>query len=310
MWNWEEAGRRFPAGRLVTGAVTAHRPFGVFVDLGDPGATGLVQIPEFLDGGRMTAEQYPPVGTPVTAIVLGHTDVARRQVWLGMRPTVLRAAGAGMTEHEWRACTTPVAMLEYLRGRATERKLRLFACACEREYLRNRPDLGDGGIVRRLTAVTERYVDGAATYAEWDAVRSCVHGMFHATDPNFHAAHASEGAEGAAGWYDQPPDGSPNYPQRFDQLRYQAGVLRDLVGNPFAPPALDPAWRTEAVVGLARGVYEDRAFDRLPVLADALEDAGCDDGDVLAHCRGPGPHARGCWVVDLILGKNDTAVGG
>jgi hypothetical protein len=57
------------------------------------------------------------------------------------------------------------------------------------------------------------------------------------------------------------------------------------------------------VRGLAEGIYADRAFDRLPILADALEEAGCTDAEVLAHCRGPGPHVRGCWVVDLILGK-------
>jgi hypothetical protein len=79
----------------------------------------------------------------------------------------------------------------------------------------------------------------------------------------------------------------------------------ELFGNPFNPVTLDPAWRTEAVVGLAAGIYADRAFDRLPALAAALEAAGCADADVLGHCRGPGPgpHARGCWVVDLLLGK-------
>ncbi|MBN9521069.1 hypothetical protein J0H58_21550 [bacterium] len=79
--------------------------------------------------------------------------------------------------------------------------------------------------------------------------------------------------------------------------------MRDIFGNPFRPVALDPAWRTEAVVALAAGIYADRAFERLPVLADALEDAGCDHADVLTHCRGAGPHVRGCWVVDLFLGK-------
>jgi hypothetical protein len=78
----------------------------------------------------------------------------------------------------------------------------------------------------------------------------------------------------------------------------------ELVGpNPFRPISFDPSWRTEAVVGLARGMYESRDFGPMPVLADALEDAGCADADVLAHCRGPGPHVRGCWVVDLVLGK-------
>ena len=64
------------------------------------------------------------------------------------------------------------------------------------------------------------------------------------------------------------------------------------------------SWLTSTVVGLADAIYADRAFDRLPILADALEEAGCDHPNVPAHCRGPGPHARGCWVVDLLLGKS------
>jgi uncharacterized protein DUF6331 len=67
--------------------------------------------------------------------------------------------------------------------------------------------------------------------------------------------------------------------------------------------SLDPNWRTSTVLALAQGIYDERAFDRLPILADALEDAGCDNEEMLAHCRGAGPHARGCWVVDLVLGK-------
>jgi hypothetical protein len=78
---------------------------------------------------------------------------------------------------------------------------------------------------------------------------------------------------------------------------------RCIFGNPFRPATLDPSWRTETVVALARGIYDDRAFDRLPILADALQDAGCDNDDVLNHCRDAYPHARGCWVVDLVLGK-------
>ncbi len=78
-------------------------------------------------------------------------------------------------------------------------------------------------------------------------------------------------------------------------------ICADLGGVPATP--FDPGWRTEAVVGLASGMDERRDFGPMPVLADALEDAGCADADVLAHCRGPGPHVRGCWVVDLVLGK-------
>ena len=87
------------------------------------------------------------------------------------------------------------------------------------------------------------------------------------------------------------------------QRTTQTAFVRDIFGNPFRPVALDPAWLTSDVLLLARGVYADRAFDRMPILADALQDAGCANEDVLAHCRGDGPHVRGCWVVDLLLGK-------
>jgi hypothetical protein len=83
----------------------------------------------------------------------------------------------------------------------------------------------------------------------------------------------------------------------------QANLLRDIFGDPFRPVAFDPAWRSEAAVALARAAYEAGNFTLLPILADALEEAGCDHPDVLAHCRGPGPHVRGCWVVDGVLGK-------
>jgi hypothetical protein len=89
---------------------------------------------------------------------------------------------------------------------------------------------------------------------------------------------------------------------RDEHLDLQAAVFRDIVGNPFRPPAFDRRWRSEDTLGLARAIYADRAFARLPLLADALMDAGCDDGALLAHCRSVGPHARGCWAVDLVLG--------
>jgi hypothetical protein len=80
-------------------------------------------------------------------------------------------------------------------------------------------------------------------------------------------------------------------------------LLSDIFGNPFRPVALNPAWRTANVTALAESIYTDRAFDRLPILADALEDAGCDNAEILNHCRAGGVHVRGCWVVDLVLGK-------
>jgi hypothetical protein len=85
---------------------------------------------------------------------------------------------------------------------------------------------------------------------------------------------------------------------------YQAELLRHIIGNPFRPLSVDPSWLTDTVSGLARAIYEERAFERMPILADALEEAGCTNAEVLGHCRGPGLHVRGCWVVDLLLGKS------
>jgi hypothetical protein len=83
-------------------------------------------------------------------------------------------------------------------------------------------------------------------------------------------------------------------------------LVRDIYGpNPFHPVVFDPAWKTSTAIGLASHMYESRVFDRMPILADSLEDAGCDNPDILRHCRGDGPHVRGCWVVDLVLGKSE-----
>jgi hypothetical protein len=86
-------------------------------------------------------------------------------------------------------------------------------------------------------------------------------------------------------------------------LQLQQAVLRDIIGDPLDPVSIDARWRTSDVRGLALGIYEDRAFSRMPILADALMDAGCEDERIIFHCRGSGPHVRGCWVVDLVLGK-------
>ena len=82
--------------------------------------------------------------------------------------------------------------------------------------------------------------------------------------------------------------------------------MRDIFGNPFRSASVNPLWLTwndGTIPNLARALYDDRAFDRLPILGDALEDAGCVNADILAHCRSGGEHVRGCWVVDLLLGK-------
>jgi hypothetical protein len=81
-------------------------------------------------------------------------------------------------------------------------------------------------------------------------------------------------------------------------------LLLDIFGNPFRPVAFDPAWSTDTAVALARQMYDSREFGAMPILADALQDAGCEDEQVLNHCRdATAPHVRGCWVCDLVLGK-------
>jgi hypothetical protein len=85
-------------------------------------------------------------------------------------------------------------------------------------------------------------------------------------------------------------------------MQWQTSLIRDVVGNPFRPTTPDPGWLSSTVVALAEAVYQDRTFDQLPILADALEDAGCHDADIFGHCRQPGNHVRGCWVVDLMTG--------
>jgi hypothetical protein len=99
-------------------------------------------------------------------------------------------------------------------------------------------------------------------------------------------------------------DWSSTGADRAKEERREGDIIRDIFGNPFRPVTVDPAWLTSTVVALATGIYTERAFDRMPILADALMDAGCANADVLNHCRSDGPHVRGCWVVDLLLGKS------
>ena len=90
----------------------------------------------------------------------------------------------------------------------------------------------------------------------------------------------------------------------IQELRVQADLVRDIFGNPFRPVTFSPSWHTDTAVTLARQMYESRDFSAMPILADALQDAGCDNDDILTHCRDPKqPHVRGCWVVDLVLGR-------
>jgi hypothetical protein len=207
-----------------------------------------------------------------------------------------------MTEAEWLECTDPERMLKFLRRKASERKLRLFACACCRRIWRFLPDKRS----RKAVEVAERYADGKA---DEDRLGSACEDAVEAAETGRGAdaaAHASDISPVdakyvafEAAWAARRTDDSPP----TEEFVAQAELLRDIIGNPFRPVTVDPSWLTHTVTALAKGIYDKRAFDRLPILADAPEEAGCANADILAHCRKPGEHLRGCWVVDLLLGK-------
>jgi hypothetical protein len=116
---------------------------------------------------------------------------------------------------------------------------------------------------------------------------------------------ASCGAADTAAHFPDEPDDNPLWAEvHGSECSEQCHLLRDIFGNPFRPVCVDSAWLASTVLSLATGIYQERAFDRMPILADALQDAGCDNEDILNHCRQPGEHVRGCWVVDLLLGKS------
>jgi hypothetical protein len=207
-----------------------------------------------------------------------------------------------MTEAEWLAATDPTPMLAFLQTVATDRKLRLFGCACSRQVW----DLLTEECFRDAIRVGERFADGQASRKELAAVKAMSgaalekNGLVGVTGPSYCAigsAWSCTRSPHAAAMY--PLWVFTNHAERIGQV----GLVRDIFGNPLRPVTLDPTWLTSTVLTLAEGIYADRAFDHLPILADALQDAGCDNADVLAHCREPGPHVRGCWVVDLVLGK-------
>jgi hypothetical protein len=176
-------------------------------------------------------------------------------------------------------------MLRFLQDRASNRKLRLFMVACCRKVW----DILVGQ-ERREVELVERYVEGEATREELAAVG-------YISEPWKEAIGVA--LIGVNKW-------DPNV--RAAQLKTRAAILRDIIGPlPFRPVTVQPSWlgwKDGTVFHLAQSIYEDRRFTDLPILADALEDSGCTDRDILGHLRSPGPHVRGCWCLDLVLKKD------
>jgi hypothetical protein len=220
-----------------------------------------------------------------------------------------------MTEAEWLAATDPILMLNSLSGTVSERKLRLFACSCCRRVWEALP--GEGS--REAVEIAERYADGreddeSLSRAQAIAASEINPEAFDKENPAFWATSPSMSVDNCiqcSGWsvsFASPsnvPWDSPEVQTVQEQERImQAGMLRCVFGNPFRRAGTLREFRTEAMIRLAEEIYREQAFDRLPILAEALQDAGCDDADLLGHLRGPGPHVRGCWALDLLLGKS------
>jgi hypothetical protein len=234
---------------------------------------------------------------------------------------------ASMTEAEWLNCEDPLAMLKFVRAVATDRKLRLFMVdACRRcwHLLADKP-------YRHAVEVAEWFAERIADANDLVRMHAAVEPIAMYGDPD------ELGPLWLAGWFADRYGGalasadSPNAPavlafatsmadaQGAAELcvpwaaalgvpaEVQAVVLRDVVHAPYRAVHGRASWRgwnNGIVRRLAEVIYKERNFDLIPILADALEEAGCTDADILNHCRRPGEHVRGCWVVDLLLGKS------
>jgi hypothetical protein len=213
-----------------------------------------------------------------------------------------------MTEADWNSCTDPQKMLLFLRnsGKTSERKLRLFASACCRGIWHRLSDKCS----RRAVEVVERFADGQATPQTFRKWHWAAYEAFEVTGGAAYAPYAAGHriADLAAS------DAADAAADAGQARASQCDLLRDIFGNPFrAASAIDPAWlawNDGTVKKLAEAAYEQRSLPegaleqaRQAVLADALEEAGCTNTDILGHLRGPGPHVRGCHAVDAILGR-------
>jgi hypothetical protein len=229
-----------------------------------------------------------------------------------------------VTEADWLDCTDPQKMLDFLRDKASDRKLTLLVCACCRSVLHLLPDERAAQVVEEV----EGFAEGHGTNTEatmwtqhvaWEVKRAyrslpqqtalveTANALVEATYGRGSARLVIGRAATAAGRHSGSRAGW------VAECVKQCCLARCIVGNPFRPASLTPAvlaWNDATVVRLAQAAYEERHMPegtldngRLAVLADALEEAGCADAEILGHLRGQGPHVRGCWVVDLLLGK-------
>ncbi len=244
-----------------------------------------------------------------------------------------------MTEERWLNSTELPHMLESMAGLGTDRKMRLFAVSCCRRLWQLGVDSRSGYAVE----IAEQFADGLrpeemrqlafqeAVAAIWMPDAAQIMDFRHGTGLRSEAlirAFASCTFNYAIGFTAAPTVPIASLLQRLvqavslsaldasspaftaselaekEEVIGQARLLRDIIGNPFRPVSVDPSWLTSTVRALAEHFYDTRDFTAMPILADALQDAGCDNADILSHCRDEKQvHVRGCWIVDLVLGR-------
>jgi hypothetical protein len=228
-----------------------------------------------------------------------------------------------MTEAEWLACAEPKPLLIMLTGMATDRKLRLLTAASCRRVLDQMPIE-----TQSFVTLTERVADALVSETEyrtawndadsrWRLISNDPPNAFHyatksvviSIPPHVYSVSYALSTTAIAVGMSVAKNASDKMYDSIVESESgrikveQAQLIREIFGNPFRPIILEPSWLTSTVHSLAQGIYEEKTFDRMPTLANALQDAGCDNEDILNHCRQPGEHCRGCWLVDLLLGK-------
>jgi hypothetical protein len=232
-----------------------------------------------------------------------------------------------MMESDWRNAKDPTPMLSFLRdsGRASERKLKLFACGCGRRYCYYWDDIPEKPLIdrhcREFIDAAERATDDVSASAEVEAAWRAIVPQLGEGVPwplglqwGLHAVMRGNWGywtrlyeETARTAREEASMDKAELLKGYAERGFQADLLRDLFGPlPFREARLDLAWlawNDGTVKRLAEGIYDERRFQDMGVLGDALEEAGCMDEEVLAHLRSPGFHTRGCWVTDLLLGK-------
>jgi hypothetical protein len=239
------------------------------------------------------------------------------------------AGASSLSEVDWLQAADPLLLLAYLRRRTDvchakegKRKLRLFTCACARRHWMRLEELPPSvcAVLRSGVEYAERFADGLIDKAEFDDTVATSRRLTwqwgaSAFSASFTARQATHSRAFEPAWEVARSEprvaGRVGTPGFLGEQQAKCELLREIFGNPFRVVRVDPAWlrgNDGAVVMLARSIWEEQAFEQMPILADALEDAGCADDDVLAHCRQTSSHVRGCWVVELLRGLQCLSV--